>query len=81
MLSGKSALAHELLRGGGWHPWYCDSVAVLLRRSDKAMAMTPAAADSAEHTIENCGATPLKISDSKGMNRHQSVDRERNLSR
>ena len=66
MLSGKSALAHELLRSGGWHPWYCDSVAVLLRRSDKVMAMTPAAADSAEHTIENCAATPLRSACSTG---------------
>ena len=62
VLRRKSSLAHELLRDGRWHPWYCDSLAVVLRRSDRVTAMTPATADSAEHAIANCAAAPSQIS-------------------
>lgn len=56
VLRRRSSLAHELVRDGRWHPWYCDSLAVVLRRADRVTVMTPAAADSAEQGIENCGA-------------------------
>jgi hypothetical protein len=71
VLRRSSTLAHELLRDGRWYPWYCDSLAVILRRSDKVRAMTPAAADSAEHTIDNCATTPLQVSDFNATKRHQ----------
>jgi hypothetical protein len=58
VLRRKSSLAHELLRDGRWHPWYCDSLAVILRRSTKVAGITPVVADSAEHTIDTCAANP-----------------------
>jgi hypothetical protein len=80
VLRRRSSLAHELLRDGRWHLWYCDSLGVVLRRSDSITAMTPATADSAEHTIEPCAA-PLQISDFKGTRRYQSVEWERKRTR
>jgi hypothetical protein len=80
VLRRRSSLAHELLRDGRWHLWYCDSLGVVLRRSDSITAMTPATADSAEHTIEACAA-PLQISDFKGTKGYQSVEWERNRTR
>jgi hypothetical protein len=74
VLRRKSSLAHELLRDGRWHPWYCDSLAVVLRRSDRVTAMTPATADSAEHAIANCAAAPSQISLFIGTKGYQLVD-------
>jgi hypothetical protein len=55
LLSRESTLAHELTRGGTWKLWYCDSLAVILRRSQGSSALTLAAADSAEHILDLCG--------------------------
>jgi hypothetical protein len=74
VLRRKSSLAHELLRDGRWHPWYCDSLAVVLRRSDRVTATTPATADSAEHAIANCAAAPLQIGLFIGTKGYQLVD-------
>jgi hypothetical protein len=74
VLRRKSSLAHELLRDGRWHPWYCDSLAVVLRRSDRVTAMAPATADSAEHAIANCAAAPLQIGLFIGTKGYQLVD-------
>jgi hypothetical protein len=54
LLRRESALTHQLAREGTWNVWYCDSLAVMLRRSPDTSAMTPAIADSAEHTLEGC---------------------------
>lgn len=55
LLRRESTLAHEMARDGRWNLWYCDSLAVLLRRSPATSAMTPAVADSAEHALDTCG--------------------------
>jgi hypothetical protein len=54
LLRRESTLAHELTREGRWTLWYCDSLAVLLRRSDRLTAVTPDVADSVEHVLEDC---------------------------
>jgi hypothetical protein len=55
LLRPATATAHELIRGGNWQPWYCDSVAVLLQRTAEApVPMTAAAADSAERVLSTC---------------------------
>jgi hypothetical protein len=52
------SVAHELSREGGWIPWYCDSVAVLLRRdSTTQTGLSPSAADSAEHALDACSGS------------------------
>lgn len=55
LMRPSSATVHQLVRDGGWTPWYCDSVAVLLRR-DSAVAtwLDTAAADSAERALDIC---------------------------
>jgi len=53
LLRPETALAHELAREGSWPIWYCDSVAVVLRRSPSPV-MSPAAADSAEQVLNRC---------------------------
>jgi hypothetical protein len=55
----ESSLAHEIARDTRWKLWYCDSLAVLLRRSSTGSALTPAAADSAEHRVDACARQPL----------------------
>jgi hypothetical protein len=54
LLSPGSSLAHELSRDSRWTPWYCDSVAVILRRSADMPPYSGAAADSAEHRLSAC---------------------------
>jgi hypothetical protein len=54
LLRRESALAHEIARDGSWNLWYCDSLAVLLRRSPATSAMTQSAADSAEGALDDC---------------------------
>lgn len=36
-----SRLAHEMVRGSGWSLWYCDSVAVILRRDSSQAVGSP----------------------------------------
>ena len=54
LLRRESALAHEAARDLQWSLWYCDSLAVLLRRSSAAPSITPAGADSAERMLDGC---------------------------
>jgi hypothetical protein len=54
LLRRESALAHELARDGRWTLLYCDSLAVLLRRSPATSARTQSAADSAERALDEC---------------------------
>jgi hypothetical protein len=41
LLPPDSRLADELVRDGGWRPWYCDSVAVILQRPPESSNPTP----------------------------------------
>jgi len=54
LLRRTSPLAHEIARDGRWTLWHCDSLAVLLRRSEAASDITRAAADSAEDALNSC---------------------------
>jgi hypothetical protein len=55
LLQPKSALAHELVRDSRWRPWYCDSVAVIIRRDpDQPDPYSRTGADSAEHGLARC---------------------------
>jgi len=50
-----SSLAHELAREGQWISWYCDSLAVLYRRTpEPPVAVMRRSADSAEANLEGC---------------------------
>jgi len=60
LLRPGTTTAHELVRGGNWQPWYCDSVAVLLQRTaDAPVPMTSTAADSAEQVVSTCSHTGM----------------------
>jgi hypothetical protein len=52
LLRRESALAHELSREPGWDLWYCDSVAVFLRRREKSSIAKNA--DSSEARLDAC---------------------------
>jgi hypothetical protein len=55
LLRPASSLAHELSRDSRWTPWYCDSVAVVLRRGiDDPVPYSPSQADSAERGLTVC---------------------------
>jgi hypothetical protein len=56
LLRRESALAHEIARDPSWKLWSCDSLTVLLQRSPATLAMTRAAADSAEQRVATCGS-------------------------
>jgi len=58
LLRRESTLAHEIARDGRWSLFYCDSLAVVLRRSPTTPAVTPAGADSAEHALDACAKRP-----------------------
>jgi hypothetical protein len=58
LLRPATTTAHELMRGGNWQPWYCDSVAVLLKRTaDSPVPLSATAADSAEQVVSTCSHT------------------------
>lgn len=61
LLRRESAVAHEMAREEGWSLWYCDSLAVLFRRSPVSQVRTPAAADSAEHRLKTCVGAPTSF--------------------
>ena len=63
LLQRKSALAHELVRDPRWAPWYCDSLAVLLRRGPEAAPFAPEQADSADHALDACARTSTASGD------------------
>jgi hypothetical protein len=54
LLRRESSLAHELAREGRWSLWYCDSVAVILRRSTGHSAGTPNGAEPADGELSHC---------------------------
>jgi hypothetical protein len=58
LLRRESTLAHEIARDGRWGLWYCDSLAVLLRRSPTTSVLTPAGGDSAEQALDACARRP-----------------------
>jgi hypothetical protein len=55
LLNRQSTLAHELIRDGPWSLLYCDSLAVMLRRSPRRPGLTAGDADSAEGRLADCG--------------------------
>jgi hypothetical protein len=55
LLEREQTLTHELARDGRWALWYCDSLAVVLQRTDLQARIDPSAADSAEHALDRCG--------------------------
>jgi hypothetical protein len=55
LLQPASSLAHELSRDSRWSPWYCDTVAVILRRQSAELpSYSLPQADSAEHALSAC---------------------------
>jgi hypothetical protein len=63
LLRRHTTLSHELSRDPRWQLWYCDSLSVLLRRSDApGSALSPAAADSAESRLDACWLRPRRDS-------------------
>jgi hypothetical protein len=66
LLQREGSLSHEVARDGRWRIWYCDSLAVILRRTDAPMTMTPAVADSADRAMDRCagsGSNPMRDPD------------------
>jgi hypothetical protein len=55
LLDRQTTLAHELARDPTWSQWYCDSLAVVFRRSSAGRVATPAPADSSERALDACG--------------------------
>jgi hypothetical protein len=58
LLNRESTLAHEIARDGSWDLWYCDSLAVMLRRVSVGSAGISADADSAERALDACARGP-----------------------
>jgi hypothetical protein len=56
LLEPHTPLSHELARDRGWRLWYCDSLAVMFRRSSAGSAVTPEGADSSERALDECGS-------------------------
>jgi len=56
LLNRQSSLAHELARDGRWGLWYCDSLAVVLKRPDKGKSLVARSdPDSSEAQLNTCG--------------------------
>jgi hypothetical protein len=58
LLERDQTLTHELARDSRWLLWYCDSLAVMFRRSDNEPAFTPKGADSSEAALDGCARRP-----------------------
>jgi hypothetical protein len=54
LLRRESSLSHEVARDASWSLWYCDSLAVVFRRSEAANAATRRDADRAEDVLNAC---------------------------
>ena len=55
LLRRESSLAHELAREPTWQLWYCDSLAVVLKRSERSRSSTSAVdPDSSEARLDAC---------------------------
>jgi hypothetical protein len=60
LLRTPSPLAHEVAREGQWVSWYCDSLAVLYRRSPAPPeSFTKKSADSAEASLQRCARSRM----------------------
>jgi hypothetical protein len=59
LLERGRSLAHQMARDGRWQIWYCDSLAVVLRRRQAVSATNPATADSAEQVLDDCAERPI----------------------
>jgi hypothetical protein len=59
LLERERSFTHEMARDGRWQLWYCDSLAVVLRRRQAVSVTSPAAADSAEQVLEDCAERPI----------------------
>jgi hypothetical protein len=70
LLRRESSLAHELAREPTWQLWYCDSLAVVLKRSEQpGRSISPANPDSSEARLDACApphADPRKPSEPLG---------------
>jgi hypothetical protein len=62
LLRRESTLAHELARDGRWSVWYCDSLAVILRRSPRPATVPSHEADSVEQALDGCASRPTGAS-------------------
>jgi hypothetical protein len=75
LLRRDAPLTHELARDGRWRTWYCDSLAVVLQRTDSPSPTTPTHADSAEGAIDRCVQAPQQsLRNPKRKQPDQSVD-------
>jgi hypothetical protein len=55
LLNRQSSLAHELARDSHWGLWYCDSLAVVLQRPDRAKSSAARSdPDSSEAQLDTC---------------------------
>jgi hypothetical protein len=55
LLNRQSSLAHELARDSHWGLWHCDSLAVVLQRSERGDPSTPRSnPDSSEARLDTC---------------------------
>jgi len=70
LLPRDASLTHELARDGRWRTWYCDSLAVVLQRTDSPSPVTPSRADSAEREIDGCAPAPQQQSLRDAKRRH-----------
>lgn len=58
LLRRQTTLSHELSRDPRWHTWYCDSLAVLYRRSpEPSPSVARKSADSAEASLQACAGS------------------------
>ena len=60
LLPPDSRLADELVRDGGWRPWYCDSVAVILQRPPVSSIPAPVGSPQAEPCDSLRGADSVR---------------------
>jgi hypothetical protein len=58
LLERERPLTYEIGRDPTWLLWYCDSLAVMFRRSEKTSAMSPAMPDSVERALHGCARRP-----------------------
>jgi hypothetical protein len=59
LLERERPFTYEVARDGSWQLWYCDSLAVVLRRAMVVSALPRVRADSAEQTLRGCAKHPV----------------------
>jgi hypothetical protein len=65
LLEREKPFTYEVARDGRWMLWYCDSLAVVFRRSTMASAVTPSGADSVQQILPSCAQHPITPSQPK----------------